>query len=479
VSLFKTALAPVAGEPSASHVPDGTPTKLLADEIDKLPDSGGYPSNRPDLDAFLTTLDDPEWQQALSDSAGKPTGVFIDPNEHTFGSFHNAVQALQTFRKMAQVSALLGLKAQRDGDPAEFVERLRVLLAVVNTTRDRGPYVAVFNATNAEAFALAALDRWLASLRGRPDLLRTVLATLAAHDAAVTANFLVDNAFYAEQMILRNSLNSPSQWLPQELAVASDLASAEVQTEIIAFLWAVPWERARLERAIGHQNAYPVKGPGDLAGVPGLGQHAFLINYSRNEVAGQRPLALARIRARVVAVAARLFEAERGRFPKSADELVPAYLPAIPADPYGTAAINYRIAAKAESLVWEGEQTVTIPGDPLGSIVGGQLMGDDYYRRAAEGVGALAGSVVFRNTPQPLVNDAGQATAELWSPPSPTPTTVRQGVRIRLAVGQPVAWSVGPDGRDGGGLYPARETPRRSVPQGDLVFPVPLPAPAR
>ena len=494
VSVFGILLKPVADAKSQDQQGlVGRPLTLIY-EVALLPDAGGYfPADlpdRPDLDEFLARLDDPNWQAALVESATKATGVFIDPNEFNLGSIRTTQESLVGFRQMMAVYLALGLKAQRDGNPADFLERLRVALSVVNTTRNSGPLAAVNAATVAEEFAYRSLERWLSRTRGEAGLLRELLAILQAHELAVDTGYQVERTFFAEQTILRNSLDTPSQWMPQYLgspfvsASSNARGPAEIESEVIGFLWAVPWERARLLRAIGYNNGPAGNaGSGYLRGVPGLEYQAFVASRARRDSFHARPMALTAARARIIAVAARLFEADRGRFPKSLDELVPELLDKVSTDPFAPdSPMNYRTATAGELIAVEPVEYAEVPvaSDPLGSIPPENYFGVDHARAIAEGIAAVTGSVVFRNSSQPLVNADGTASRFPWSLPSPVATTDRKPMTLNVVSGQPVVWSVGPDKVDGGGRVtstgPVRVPTRFAF---DLVFTVPPPAPAR
>ena len=83
-----------------------------------------------------------------------------------------------------------------------------------------------------------------------PDLLRAVAADLVRHDREMAVGW--DDAYWAEQVVLRNTMDGIGSWLaPRRLSSRGGAASADPQAdseaEVVGFAWNVPWERARRE----------------------------------------------------------------------------------------------------------------------------------------------------------------------------------------------------------------------------------------
>src|SRR4051812_32012833 len=85
---------------------------------------------------------------------------------------------------MAMVFAVHGLWRQAQGDDEAFAADLERGLWLARNLRDGGPVIAALvAAAGADGRLLTGLDRWLERLRGRPDLLRRVLAALRSREA--------------------------------------------------------------------------------------------------------------------------------------------------------------------------------------------------------------------------------------------------------------------------------------------------------
>ena len=132
-----------------------------------------------------------------------------------------------------------------------------------------------------------------------------------------------------------------------------------------------------------------------------------------------------------IALALRWYQAENGRPADKLDDLVPKYLPAVPDDPFQKGQpFHYRLS-KGEKIVWPlGE-----PGGP----------------------------------PMPPMPPGGPPPQ-----PAPAPAPLLPPPSVEVPPGQGVLWSVGPDGRDDGGVRQAN-TKGYTLPGEDVIFLVPPP----
>ena len=454
---------------------------LMIDSLDGHLHKSGYPWTRPDIDDFLKLLGT-DWEQALLDGARKPVGVFIDPNELNPSS---NLAVFQAFRRMIDVSLLRGVQAQRAGDPEDFVGRLEVVLATVRSTRGSGPRAAVAAANAAETSAHAALRHWLTALRGRPELLRRVLTALLDHERLDPHT--ERRTQLAEQVIVRNGVAAPAQWLPQffrgnlaGLGRGVAPARAEAEADVVAFMWSVPWERERLRRAVGYNNRPGAEagGPNYLDGVPGLWLARLIARSERPKEGLDITSRLAIHRLNVLQVAVRLFEADAGRFPATLDELVPKYLATLPLDPYDPAAgpLRYRVSPTDDWLPVNPPQSLGKP-DPLSM---------SYLADADPGVklcvGAAMGPMVFYGETEPLAPPGSpvKPVAPDGSPARQNAAIARQTLMLKALAGQPIVWSVGTDRQDTGGIIGVVVPPNQSLRgSGDIIVVVPLPAEAK
>ena len=299
---------------------------------------------------------------------------------------------------------------------------------------------AVDAALDCEHVLLAGLAEWLDRADGGPALLREVGADLARHEADMPVG--ADDTFWAEQVILRNTMDRIGSWLPRR-------ARPQIR----------PAGRARRAgggggRAGGLRLAHPVgAGPPRAAPAAPVGRAgrapAWLSALpparpvadagGPGDAAGRRrpprhhPPPVRPPRGGVAVVRA-------GARPPAPDlaALVPAYLPAVPEDPYTGRPFGYRVSA----------------GEPIaaGSV---QLGRDDQVAYGvvaalAHPVGGLNGlSVLVRGNAPPQPRGLGQIGP---------PVTLYQAV----PAGYAILWSAGPDGRDDGG--------RRTGPRGLPAF---------
>jgi hypothetical protein len=258
-------------------------------------------------------------------------------------------------------------------------------MALVRSLKYRSPTFAWQGAALAENDALCGLDRWLQHLPNQPNQLRRMLAVLQRHEADCPCDAV--QAMTADALVTLNTLRRPQSWMPLKgFAPVVPTASAR----IAALYWRgpVPWERERQQRVLTHlvlcgHGILPLMDFPSAWRVPAA--RSAGLEWLRQEEIN----ALTRRRAALLSVALRLYQAENGRAAPSLDALKPAYLPALPADPYDAAGRPFR------------------------------------YR-------VSGGEVVCMRW---LDTHTGQ-----W----------RTG-RRRLPAGHGILWSVGPDGRDDGG----------------------------
>jgi hypothetical protein len=368
---------------------------------------------------------------AAADPA-QPVAIFEHPRltPTTAGS-----ATLEHGRGMAVVVLSHGLYRQTAGDPAAFPADLRTGLAVARSLRNGSITAALHRGNDVTALALAATARWLSRVDGRPELVRGVLDEVLRDERAVMTRVLPDGTTrkaelvttgwgepfdqlphqLADRYVVREQMKDPSGWLPQLVTPPGrDKNAPNPEVDLVAFAWSVPWERERTRRlvAYGLEAEYADDYRRLTRGRPGAALLAVRPAGS-GELAGLDRFLRACRRGLAVSLACRLYHHDRGSYPPDLAALVPAYLPDVPPDPYSPAgaALRYRVPAEDEYL------------------------------------------------PEPTVGAAGKG--------APPPTRVRAG--------QPVVWSVGPDGVDGGGRTApfVISTATRAT---DLVFVVPPPA---
>jgi hypothetical protein len=493
----------------------------------------GWPADRPDLDAWMDGAFADRWDEPFFVAAGKPLGMIADVGSLNFMTEFAAVDAV---REAPTLMIARGLQRQAAGDPAAYVRYLDAALTVARNARNKSPSIYQMFARSIESQALASVDRWLERLAGRPDLLRPALDALARHEATMPTD--PGEAWLAGRMVVRNSVTAPSGWAEKylksalvqmtRLSVESEAvkARAELEANLLGFAWTVPWEKERLRRVVGLGNdpkqALTVE---ELTrGAPGV------FNLWTPDAGWAEPFAAADRRAAVLRVALRLYEAETRSLPDALAQLVPKYLPAVPADPFDNKPFRYRRSV-GEQVTLEViqpppqlpfEQPLAGPGwhdgteltpdalDAMAAGMGGVILwprpplpapgsgvlAEDQF----DAVGAVAGGAVQWPLP-PLTAEAveaggafpdagpggplplagvppGEVAGDGLSPRRVNPFIVPAETRrvVDVVPGQGIVWSVGADETDDDGKDLAYNRARKSNTTGDLIYVVPLPA---
>lgn len=287
----------------------------------------GWPAGRPDLKEWLDAMCSTGWIEQAETAAGKPTGVLEDPVELAPDSPLRHIDGMPTMTLLYLARAL---QRQADGDPAAVPRAVAVWLAVVRTTRNDTLVAPTLFSRRMELQVFLALDRWLERLDGHPELIRAVLAAVLEHER--TDPYDPQSVLLAQQVVARNAVLAPSRWLPNYFDVqrqgrrdSSGIASptAETEANLVAFAWAVPWEKERLRRAVGLGNK-----PGRareqvelMRGMPGWSMILLSDWASRPDFRDGHKLVVAARRAAMLKLAIRLFESETGKPPESLAQL--------------------------------------------------------------------------------------------------------------------------------------------------------------
>jgi hypothetical protein len=312
----------------------------------------GYPDDQPALARWLDGVFKDEVWKRLEGITQLPTGVVEDPRRLHLGSRY---RYLEPAVRASELLAVRGLQMQKvHKRPEAFVGNLRTGLALVRNLAHDAPTVAAVGAEALENTQLKALDHWLEQLAGRTDLLRQTLGLLQAHREAIPINFHVHQM--ADYLVALQSLDAPADWL-QLYMPRSGLPREEQNLElaVLATAWSVPWELAREKRAIRYLQWSSDRWPG---------RHFHLLHGLVRYNGAFREARLLRRRCRVSAmvltVALRLYQAEKGQPARTLEALVPAYLPAVPADPFGNGPFHYRLS-EGEEITWPQPQGPPAP----------------------------------------------------------------------------------------------------------------------
>jgi len=480
----------VGGEPLWPNGPSqhasGIPERMRASHFYQLEDvlALGWPSHRPDADAWLDACMANGWAELLLSASAMPIGTVEDPTELNIGS---PLKHLDNLQSCEMLLLARGLQLQAAGHPDAFVDSVAACLSLVRNLRNKSFAVCGLVSAVVEKRTHLGIQRWLEKLGDRPDLLREVVALIRAHDATCPKVGIDGNL--PNQVTTRNAVNAPTQFVKlhfqqrplRSRETSEDAEAIDNETDLVAFAWAVPWEKERLRRLVGLGNNRPIDARDRrfYRGLPGFEDY-FRNSASADDMARQVPERereeLAARRASQLLLALRLHRAERGVLPATLDALVPKYLPSVPLDPYDDQPFRYRIS-KGETIEMESLPP-PIPADPemFAAVLGGPAYGTngrmseyfDYAAADGNRRGAILGGMGYY--PVSFGSASGM-------PPGLTPPPVLR--LLDLPAGRGILWSIGPDKIDGGGKRLAVMSAWIPTASGDWIFPVPEPAEAK
>jgi len=283
-----------------------------------------------------------DWPNRLVELDQRPAGLFEDPRvlDH-----FSPLDDVKNLREMLLAIRLRGIQRQAEGDPDTYARLLKGGLAAVRNARYRGTWRTPELALECEEILLGALFNWLGKLEDRPDLVRDVLATLIRHERDMHNG--VEDVFWAERVVLANTYQRISTWLPTQLDRKQPSRSvgkppSETEAEVVSVAWSIPWERGRRERLLrlnmdtGRTIYYSWMSGLHLKHLWRLERFGRLRETDRRGLTGRR---FACIR-----MALHLFALERGNSAENLNQLVPEYLPAIPGDPMSSGHFGYRLS---------------------------------------------------------------------------------------------------------------------------------------
>ena len=396
----------------------------------------GWPANDTALEQGLDRAFSETWPRELAESANKPPGVLVDPRDLSFNSTIPEAQGAQAATRMLGAR---GLQLQAQGQPEAFVEALHSGLAVTRNLRNRSIVLAVQIARDSENGLSRRTERWLERLDGRPDLLLRALDEWTRHPGE-TEN---DDHDLAECIVQFNTLGRPAEILREVAGSFRDGNSLRLEADVLGPSWQVPWEKARLRRIVLAQVDHSL----NWRALRELGPW-FLENGFRSARLRQNE---GRVRCRLEAtrlmLALRLYQAEKGKAAEALDQLVPKYLPSVPADPFDGKPFRYRLS-RGESIVWpsnEVKQKAAVPPPAAPQA-------------------------------QPQNEPPGQAMPAMIGIPAIEGMPAIAEPAREIPAGQGILWSVGEDRHDGGGhRQVTSEGNTASLGDQDIIFLVPLP----
>ncbi len=394
----------------------------LAERMDKvlLPPAvaggrAGWPADDAELAGWLDRVfADAEWPDMALQAGKKPVGVFDPPQ--LAGTAAATVTLLDNARRMAVALLVRGLQEQTrvpeafldvfhtaaalsnrvpnepgvgertvalvrsvrelGRKPVALLEAFHTALALARNLQNGSGVAALSVGSDIERLALLAADRWLERYDGPAPPLSAAARTVAGSDA--TGDLDPTPHYLADRYVLREMMRTPSQWLAATLTPAGGAPEQVApEADLVAFAWAVPWERERTRRLMGLGFERGPGGPWDrFALVEGRPGAALLTGRNRSVgdlVGNDQYLRVAR-RALVLKLAVRAYQSDRNAPPAAlADVVAGGYIDALPDDPHSDGRpFRYRVSAgenlrgppRAGNLNRTTEEWVPVPIPP-------------------------------------------------------------------------------------------------------------------
>jgi hypothetical protein len=405
------------------------------DALERVGQQGWGPESA-ELGPWLDRVFRADWVQVLRELAGRPAGVFDDPRDRDYFS---PADPLRDFREMGFALRARGMQRLALGDADAYPPLLRGGLAAVRSARNKGGRGSVQAALHVEISLLDGLAEWLNGVNGRPDLVRALLTDVIRHDSESPVEG--DDVYWAEQLILRNTLDRVGTWLPVRLArlrpdQVDTGTTADAEGELVTFAWSVPWEKARRERILRVHTHPEMRLPGGW--LSDLHLKSLWRAGRQDYREGQDQRAQARRRFAILRLALRLFQLERGAGAASLDRLVPDYLAAVPLDPFTGRPFGYRVS--------DGETLTPILDDLAIPLSDQDWTSLRVAGALAHPVGGMTGPSFFPPPPR------GKSGNQVVARPIMVPLSFPKSLQVRR--GDAVLWCAGPDGEDNGGLRP-------------------------
>ncbi len=331
------------------------------------------------------------------------------------------VQDPHSVQEAALLFSARALQLQARGDDTGGLDQVAVALGLARQLRHKTPLQHLLYSLDIEDTALEVFNRWLEKLGPRKELLRRALDVLRRHEEQTPP---VSDNIKAEYYQFRNLLDET--FSPR----------AGLRGQLFAFARQVPWEKERERRLLNGYVAAELRvaelPTWKLEEVKGRARDRgaaraiweYLIPATDRIVAREAKMRC-QARAAVLRVALARYEVEQGKPAARLDDLVPRYLPRLPLDPFSGRTFSYRVST-----------------------------------------GERIENVAARNR---IENVAARNQVEREQPESVFP---------RVARGQGVLWSTGPDGTDNGGTkqglgFSMSDAAEWSRNQLDLIFLVP------
>ena len=277
---------------------------------------------------------------ALAREARRHTRVQWTPQPMTGALAMQWRGNLNPARHLANTVADGATLAHVHGDDTEAIERLRDLLHLARSFRQDDVYVTQLVATGIEALTCYATMILAPGLRLEPSASASAPATRAAAQALIAE--LLDEAtmrrgfvrgLHFERAMLHELVLQKGQgtWVIRPL-VAAQLLREHRNFDVFLDASTLP-NKPRVTAAFARLEKDVLFSPRTSGGVPRYSRW-FMEPHSTERYFETHFRALGERRLAATSLAVQLFRADHGRWPAALAELVPAYLPSVPLDPF-------------------------------------------------------------------------------------------------------------------------------------------------
>jgi hypothetical protein len=405
----------------------------------------GWDQDSEALKPWLDGVFASEWGRQLDEIRDQPPGIYEDPREVDVFTPPDAIRDL---RDMLTAIRCRINQSLAEGREEECLGLLRTGLAFVRSGRTKTRLACALVALEQEELLLKSLHEWLSVAGKQPLILHSLLNELLRHHREMPRN--IEEVFWAEEIVLRNTMDRVASWLPRILdpAVARGSPASsgvEAESELVSVAWSVPWEKARRERLLllHSQSQSGSRVPPEW--LSGLHLRNWWKSDRTNRLLPLETAALALRRLALLQVALRLYQLEHGKPPAELKDLVPAYLQEVSSDPYTGQPIHYRIST-GEIL-----NPLVIDRREAGNLRAYYALG--VVSALSHPVGGWNGLWAVSEALEPPPRESslplGKASAGIGTLPTSSAAAVYRPTRI--PVGTCVIWCVGPDLTDDGG----------------------------
>ena len=312
---------------------------------------------------LATTLDElfqKKWLHTLQAAQKEPLGMIEDPRNYEWNS--DKTDLIRSFEAWSLVLPARALQLQAQGQSEDSLEMFRLALMVSRQLRHKAVRMN-FQGLSMQREALKGLDAWLSSPGVTVAQLRQALDLVTRHEA--------------ELQPLSDALRDmdAADYLANRTSGMGQLAyMGPVKEEFARFLLEpcldIPWERARMQRWLNWVFSQRMRLQEEVLANRGVINDRWMKemerqaeewlhlrgtslwffdnmgpNLVRFTLVGVwwNEVQLASVRAMRLKIALGLYQREHRHPAERLEDLVPAYLPALPEDPFSGKSFGYRL----------------------------------------------------------------------------------------------------------------------------------------